>query len=121
MTTPKDERVLDAIKNDAMMEEAIASAELAQAPKDERTWEGKQRHFVNGLAAQLNPSNDTMAAIRLFRSELPAFLHTHTTALAEEVVAKKYPTVFNDYREGYNHALDDALAIIRKHLTPDNR
>lgn len=32
------------------------------------------KKFVNKLAMQLNPSNDTMEAIRLFRAELPSFL-----------------------------------------------
>lgn len=44
------------------------------------------KEFCNHLAFQLNPSNDTMEAIRLFRNELPNFLITsHINYLKGEI------------------------------------
>lgn len=43
------------------------------------------RKFINELALQLQSSNDTMYAIRLFRKELPIFLAQRETALRLEI------------------------------------
>lgn len=37
-------------------------------------WEKEVRTFVNELAMQLTPSNDTMNAVRLIRKDLPGFI-----------------------------------------------
>ena len=37
-------------------------------------WEKEVHTFVNELASQLTPSNDTMNAIRLIRNDLPDFI-----------------------------------------------
>ena len=37
-------------------------------------WENEVHTFVNELAMQLKPSNDTMDAVRLIRNDLPDFI-----------------------------------------------
>lgn len=45
----------------------------------------REKRFVDNLAFQLKPSNDTMEAIRLFRKEIKSFLQSEIDlALAEE-------------------------------------
>ena len=43
------------------------------------------RHFVNDIASKLNPSNDTMEAVRLFRAELPKLLTHQKKMIREEI------------------------------------
>ena len=47
--------------------------------------EERNRKFVNDLAFQLEPSNDTMHAIRLFREELPPHLTSEVNLTIEQV------------------------------------
>jgi hypothetical protein len=108
-TTPKDERVLDAIKNDALIEEAIASAELAQPPKDERTWED----WVRVLANSKNPHD-----VDLLIAKIKVLLHTHTTALAEEIERKVVELFLDCELRNYRVEHTDVVAIIRSTLTP---
>ena len=85
------------------------------------------REFGNKLAMQLNPSNDTMQAIRLLRKELPDFLTTFKDQCVREALEAKAVEVeklrrdtdggaLEDWAEdlSYNVALDDVLALIRK-------
>lgn len=46
------------------------------------------KKFVNKLAMQLNPSNDTMKAIRLLRKELPELLAEQNRISKESVKEK---------------------------------
>ena len=52
-------------------------------------WEKEVHTFVNELAMQLTPSNDTMNAVRLIRKDLPDFISymrtSHTTYWKEQL------------------------------------
>jgi len=49
------------------------------------TVEETSRHFCNGIALQLTPSNAVMEAIRLLNKELPKALTADRTALLTEL------------------------------------
>lgn len=50
-----------------------------------KTIEEVVREFANKLAMQLNPSNDTMEAIRLIRKELPTLIKERDEAFIRKV------------------------------------
>lgn len=67
---------------------------------------------------QLNPSNDTMEAIRLFRAELPSFLSLAVEQEKERIVKaieennnKYFKTRAYD-THGYSHASRDIITLI---------
>lgn len=58
--------------------------DCCQESKEDSTKEARNRRFVNEIASQLNVSNDTINAIRLFRKELPAFITSEVEFALEQ-------------------------------------
>lgn len=48
------------------------------------------RDFTNGIAYQLNPSEDTKKAIRLFRHKLPELLENQKKTIRESIEETDY-------------------------------
>lgn len=60
-------------------------------PEEQESWERTLRHFVNSIAYELEPSNDTMNAVRLIRKKLPEILllqHKRTLAMVKSKLWK---------------------------------
>ena len=55
----------------------------------EQAVEETSRHFCNGIALQLEPSNEVMQAIRLLNKELPKALQAQRDATLQEVLSMK--------------------------------
>ncbi len=81
------------------------------------------RDFCNQIAMQLNASNDTMQAVRLFRKEIPNLLDTDRARIVERISElkknernmKKGDVTLETYDEVmvWNQALDQAIDIVK--------
>lgn len=71
------------------------------------TMEEGIKNFVNGLAFQLRPSNDTMDAVRLIRKELPSFISLAISSHNKELVEKIEKSPFNQALK------DEVIRIIK--------
>lgn len=94
-------------------------------PKDERTLEEIARKYLSALrtlhhtAMSGEDTTEQEQYVKAIEQEITA----HTTALAEEIerlkMTKAATPIFDDRHHAYNQALEHALTIIRKHLSPD--
>jgi hypothetical protein len=96
-------------------------------PKDERTWEemtpGEQIDYAISRIHELGFGkvyDDEMGSIELLAA-IEKALHTHTTALAEEVERKVVELFLDCELRNYRVEHTDVVAIIRSTLTPDNK
>jgi len=90
----------------------------------EKEREEETRHFINKIAFNLPPSNETMEVIRLLRKELPSFLASQLLLIAQETYKacrpeEKAPRPNGNYEDdavtyGYNQALKDLDANYQK-------
>lgn len=60
---------------------------------EKEAWERVLRQFVNKIAAELNPSNDTMQAIRLIRKKLPEILLLQHKRTIQAVKSRVWETM----------------------------
>jgi hypothetical protein len=80
----------------------------------QETEEKMVRDFCNQMAMQLNVSNDTIEAVRLFRKEIPNLLTTTRTSTLEEVreILKKYEHE-NDSYDPFKNLRADLQELIK--------
>ena len=89
---------------------------MTKIPSVEET----SRHFCNGIALQLTPSNAAMEAIRLLNKKLPQFLTDDRLALLTELRewarSKKGMKSGNEQSQMYWHGHADVLFALEAHI-----
>jgi hypothetical protein len=108
------------LKQHAMMEEAIASAELATPAND---WSGKFDEMIDKAWDKYGEQYEVYSP-KAFESEIKSFIQNlldqHSARLVERIEAlkKRHGIVYDNFTPEadlriYNHALDQAIDIVK--------